>query len=98
MTPPMPCRSASRDLSPRDEDLPVGSAREALLVDDIELQVLFQLGEWAAPRADSDGNRHQLVFVDQAKAGQRLREIGAAVDQSRSFVVPSLQLGDPRAQ
>src|SRR4051794_16432187 len=43
-----------RDLSLRHEDLREGSAREALLFDDVQLQVLFQLGEWAAARADSN--------------------------------------------
>ena len=47
----------------------MGSAREALLFDDVQLQVLFQLGERAAARADRDRDRRQLVFVDEAQAG-----------------------------
>ena len=75
-----------------------GSALEAFLFDDVQLQVLSQLGEWAAPRADRNRDRRQLVFVDEAQAGQRLGEVGAAVDQDRPFVVPSLQVRDLRAQ
>jgi hypothetical protein len=54
------------DLSLRHEDLRKGAAREALLCDDVELQVLSQLREWAAARADGYRNRGQLVFVDEA--------------------------------
>ncbi len=50
------------------------------------------------PRADRNRDRRQLVFVDEAQAGQRLGEVGAAVDQDRPFVVPSLQVRDLRAQ
>ena len=60
--------------------------------------MLSQLGEWAAPRADRNRDRRQLVFVDEAQAGQRLGEVGAAVDQDRPFVVPSLQVRDLRAR
>jgi hypothetical protein len=34
-----------------------GSAPEAFLFDDVQLQVLPQLGEWAAPRTDRNRNR-----------------------------------------
>jgi hypothetical protein len=44
-------------LSLRHQDLREGSASEALLFDDVELQVLIQLGEWAVARADRDGDR-----------------------------------------
>ena len=54
--------------------------------------------EWAAPRADRDRDSRQLVFVDEAKACQRLGEVGAAVDQDRPFVVSSLQVRDLRGQ
>ena len=60
----------------RHQDLRERAAREALLFDDVQLQVLSQLGEWAAPRADRNRNRRQLVFVDEAQAGQRLGEAG----------------------
>src|SRR5215208_8381129 len=70
------CRS-----SLRHEDLREGSAPEALLFDDIQLQVLFQVGEWAVPRPDRNRDRRQLVFVDEAQAGHRLSEVGAAVDE-----------------
>ena len=39
----------------RDQDLAEGSALEAFLLDDIELQVLFQLGERAVARAEAIG-------------------------------------------
>jgi hypothetical protein len=48
----------------RHQDLREGSALEALLFDDVQLQVLFQLGEWAVARADRNRDRRQLVFVD----------------------------------
>jgi hypothetical protein len=70
------CRS-----SLRHQDLREGSALEAFLFDDVQFQVLSQLGEWAVPRADRNRDRCQLVFVDEAQAGQRLGEVGAAVDQ-----------------
>ena len=41
--------------SPRHQDLREGSASEALLLDDVELQVLIEICEWAAAR--TDGNR-----------------------------------------
>src|SRR4051812_49423636 len=83
---------------PWHQDLCEGPALEALLVDDVELQVLLQLGEGAAARADRNRDRGQLILVDQAQAGQRLGEVGAAVDQHRPFVVPSLEFCDRCAQ
>src|SRR5215217_7817116 len=74
----IPPRSLLRSL--RHQDLREGSALEAFLFDDVQLQVLSQLGEWAVPRADRNRDRGQLVFVDEAQAGQRLGEVGAAVD------------------
>src|SRR3954451_22931186 len=91
-------RPRRRDLSLRHQDLREGSAREALLFDDVQLQALVQVGEWAAARADRNRDRRELVFVDKAESGQRLGEAGAAVDEDRSFVVPSLQVRDLRAE
>src|SRR5215208_3788021 len=68
-----------RSLIASDQDLREGSASEALLFDEVELQVLVQLGERAVARADRDRDRRQLVFVDEAQAGQRLGEVGTAV-------------------
>src|SRR4051794_18886520 len=82
----------------RHQDLREGSAPEALLFDDVQLQVLSQLGEWAAPRADRNRHRRQLVFVDEAKTCQRLGEVRAAVNQDRPFVVASLEVRDLRGQ
>jgi len=48
------------------QDLCEGSAFEALFIDDVELQVLSQLGEWAVARADRNWDRGQLVLVDKA--------------------------------
>src|SRR5688500_2299744 len=63
----LPAASNGRRASSlRHQDLRKGSGREALLVDDVQLQVLFQFGEWAAARADGDRDRRQLVFVDEA--------------------------------
>src|SRR5215216_756852 len=53
----------------RHQDLREGSASEALLFDHIELQMLVQVGERAVARADRNRDR-QLVFVDEAQAGQ----------------------------
>ena len=83
--------------------LSLGSARavaslEALLADDLELQVLLEVGEWAAAGADRDRDRRQLELVDEAQTRQRLSEVGAAVDQDRPFVVPGLQVRDACAQ
>src|SRR3954452_348485 len=80
------------------QDLGEGPALEALLLDDVQLQVLSQVGEWAAARADRNRDRGQLVLVDEAQAGQRLGEVGASVDQDRPFVVASLQFRDRFAQ
>src|SRR3954447_13765565 len=80
------------------EDLREGSALEAFLVDDVQFQMLSQVGEWATARADRNRDRGQLVLVDQAEAGQRLGEVGAAVDQDRPFVVATLQVRDRCAQ
>src|SRR3954453_1643650 len=82
----------------RHQDLRQRSAPEALLFDDVELQVLSQIGEWAAPRADRNGDRRQLVLVDEAEARQRLGEVRAAVDQHRPFLVASLEVRDLRGQ
>src|SRR5262245_43644354 len=84
--------------SPRHQGLRKGPAPEARLFDDVELQVLVQLGEWAAARADRTRDRRQMVLVDEARTGQRLGEVGAAVDQDGSLVIPSLQVRDLRAQ
>src|SRR3954447_18878058 len=80
------------------QDLRQSSALEPFLLDDVELQVLLQVGERAAACADRDRDRGQLVLVDEAQAGQRRGEVGAAVDQDGPFVVASLQLGDLRDQ
>src|SRR3954467_10268249 len=80
------------------QDLREGSAPEAFLFDDVQLQMLSQLGEGAAPRADRNRDGCQLILVDEAKACQRLGEIRAAVDQDRPFVVPSLEVRDLRGQ
>src|SRR5215211_5014149 len=76
--PAIPPRSPLSSL--RHQDLREGSAVKALLFDDVQLQVLCQLREWAVSRADRNRDRRQLVFVDEAQAGQRLGEVGAAVD------------------
>ena len=43
--------------SPRHQDLRDGSASEALLLDDLELQVLIEIGEWASARTDRNRDR-----------------------------------------
>ena len=43
--------------SPRHQYLREGSASEALLVDDIELQMLIEIGKRAPARTDRDRNR-----------------------------------------
>src|ERR1044071_1640672 len=48
---PAPAARGGRS-SLRHQDLRQGSASEALLLDDVELQVLIQLDEWAVARAD----------------------------------------------
>jgi hypothetical protein len=50
------------------QDLCEGSAFEAFFIDDVELQVLSQLGEWAVARADRNWDRGQLILVDEAYA------------------------------
>src|SRR3954452_23602130 len=85
-------RSRQRGSTRRHQDLREGSALEALFIDDVELQVLSQLGKWTLPRADRDWDRGQLVLVDEAQAGQRPGEVRPAVDQHRAVVVTSLQL------
>src|SRR3954454_14098148 len=82
------------DLRLRRQDLREGSASEAFLSDDVQLQVILEVGEWTAPRADRNRDSRQLVFVDQPGAGQRLGEGGAAVDQDRPVLVAGLQFGD----
>jgi hypothetical protein len=37
-----------------------------LFIDDVELQVLAQLGKWAVARADRNWDRGQLILVDKA--------------------------------
>jgi hypothetical protein len=69
----------------RHENLRENSAAKALFVDDLELQVLLQVGERAAPRADRDRDRRQLEFIDKPQARQRCGERRAAVDR----IVPS---------
>src|SRR4051812_990903 len=65
-------RRGSRGRSaPGHQDLGEGSALEAFFFDDVEFQMRSQVGEWAAPRADRDRDRRQLVLVDKAEAGQR---------------------------
>src|SRR4051812_3375101 len=54
----------------RHQDLREGSASEALLLDDLELQVVVEVGEWAAPGADRNRDGRQLVFIDQTGARQ----------------------------
>jgi hypothetical protein len=75
--PAIPPRSLGRSL--RHQDLREGSALEAFLFDDLQLQVLSQRGKWAVPRADRNGDRRQLVFVDEAQAGQRHGEVTRVV-------------------
>jgi hypothetical protein len=55
--------------SPRHQDLREGSASEALLFDDVELQVLIELGEWTVARADRNRDRRQMIFVDETQPG-----------------------------
>ena len=97
-----PCSARSTGssdrLALRHQDLCEGSASEALLVDDVELQVLLEVCERAATRADRDRDRRQLELVDEAQARQRLGEVGATMDQDRPSVVPGLQVRDARAQ
>src|SRR5882724_5987626 len=48
----------------RHQRLREGSASEALLLDDLELEMLLEVGERAVTRADRDRDRRQLVLVD----------------------------------
>jgi hypothetical protein len=43
--------------SSRHENLREGSTSEALLFDDVELQVFTEIGEWAPARTDRNRNR-----------------------------------------
>src|SRR4051794_38101624 len=79
-----------RDSSLRDQNVREGCASEALLFDDLELEVLLEVCEWAAAGADRNRDRRQLVLVDEAQAGHRLGEGPATMDQDRPFVVPGL--------
>src|SRR4029079_5970095 len=82
----------------RHQDLRQGTASEAFLLDDVELQMRCQLGEWAAPGADGNRDGGQLVLVHAPDGGQRLGEAGSAVDTHRPFVVASLQRRDLGAE
>jgi hypothetical protein len=50
----------------RHQDLCEGSALEAFFSNDIQLEVLPQLGKRAVARADRDRDRGQLILVDKA--------------------------------
>src|SRR4051794_35878329 len=63
------CSALSRGKLRRHQDLREGSALEAFLLDDVQLQVFSQLGEWAVARADRNRDRGQLVLVHEAQAG-----------------------------
>ena len=52
-------------LPSRHQNLREGSASEALLFDDVERQVLIEIGEWAAARTDRYRDRRQVVFIDE---------------------------------
>jgi hypothetical protein len=54
----------------RHQDLRERSALEAFLLDDVQLQMGFQIGERAAARADRDRDRGQLILIDEPQAGQ----------------------------
>jgi hypothetical protein len=56
--------------SPWHQDLREGSASEALLLDDVELQVLIEIGEWAAALADRNRDRRKVVFIDETETGE----------------------------
>ncbi len=49
-------------------------------------------------RADRNRDRRQLVFIDETQAGQRLGEVGTAMNQNRPFVISGLEVRDLRAQ
>ena len=55
--------------SPRHQDLREGPVSEALLLDDVELQVLIEIGEWAAALTDRDRDRRKVVFIDETETG-----------------------------
>lgn len=63
-------RLPGRRLSPRHQGLREGSASEALLLDDVELQVLIEIGEWAAALTDRNRDRRKVVFVDETETGE----------------------------
>ena len=54
--------------------------------------------EWMFEWFGDDSGRWNRRALDEAKAGQRLREGGTAMDQHRPFVVAGLQLCDACAQ
>ena len=56
--------------SPRHQDLRVSAASEALLLDDVELEVLIEIGEWAAALTDRNRNRRKVVFIDETVTGE----------------------------
>ena len=56
--------------SSRHQNLREGSASEALLFDDVELQVLIEIGEWAAALTDRDRHRRKVIFIDEAETGE----------------------------
>src|SRR6185312_5923335 len=57
--PAIPLRSLLRSL--RNQDLREGSASEAFFLDDVQLQMLPEIGERAVPCADCNGDRRELV-------------------------------------
>ena len=80
----------------RDQDLPQGTACEALLLHEVQLQVPIEIGEGAEAGADREGHHRELVLVDEAEADGRSGEGRAAVDEDRAVVLASLELGDRR--
>jgi hypothetical protein len=54
-------------LSPRHQDLRERSASEALLLDDVELQVVIEIGERAAALTDRNRDRRKVVFIDETE-------------------------------
>jgi hypothetical protein len=52
--------------SPRHQNLWERSASEALLAEDVELQVLIEIGEWDTARTDRNRDRRQVVFIETA--------------------------------
>ena len=56
--------------SSRHQNLRQGSALEALLFDDVELQVLLETGEWAAAHTDRNRDRRKVEFIDEAETGE----------------------------